>query len=151
MPQVIALPYQKDDRVKNYSYLLAESLKDHLKTVIVDLDYQAEQFSLIKEIKGFDVTYFNRDIGEIKLLPYDLMLVDVSFISPHLSDLFKIVNFILISLESKENHLRPFSEIIDEIKESKKSNKSLIVLNMLKLDREQKIEMSKNKENIKFL
>lgn len=134
MPQIIVLSHQKGGVGKStLTFNLANEFKDHLKTVVVDLDPQGTISQLSGKVKEFEIIHFKKDLKELNLLPYDIVLVDTPpYLSAHLAELFKLANLIIVPTKVGIADVMAIRATIKIIEEVKKSNQALIVLNMVK-------------------
>jgi chromosome partitioning protein len=134
MPQIIALSHQKGGVGKStLTFNLANEFKDHLKTIVVDLDPQGTISQLSGKVKEFEIISFKEDLKELKLLPCDVVLVDTPpYLSSHLAELFKLSDLIIVPTKVGIADVMAIRATIKIIEEVKKTNQALIVLNMVK-------------------
>lgn len=133
MPEIITLSHQKGGVGKStLTFNLAQEFKNHLKTAVVDLDPQGTLSQLKPLIKDFDVIN-EIDIKDIKKLPYEIVFIDTPpYLSDHLPGLFKVSDLIIVPTKAGIADLMAIRSTIKIIKEAEKSDKALIVLNMIK-------------------
>lgn len=133
MPEIITLSHQKGGVGKStLTFNLAQEFKNHLKTAVVDLDPQGTLSQLKPLIKDFDIIN-EVDIKELKKLPYEVIFIDTPpYLSHHLPDLFKASDLIIVPTKAGIADLMAIRSTIKIIEEAQKSDKALIVLNMIK-------------------
>jgi chromosome partitioning protein len=135
MPQIITLAHQKGGVGKSTLTLnLAMEFKDHLKTVVIDLDPQGTLSGLKKLIKGIDILVLDiNKLEQIKSLPYEIVFIDTPpYLSSYLPNLFKLSDLILIPTKAGLADIMAIRSTIKVIEEAHEKNNALVVLNMIK-------------------
>lgn len=133
MPKFILSTHQKGGVGKStITYNLACALNRNAKAAICDLDAQGT----LAEIRGISEVPIYSGISELEKLKssdYDFVFVDSPpYLTSSLSDLLKFMNAILVPTKVGLADFMAISKTLEMVGESGKTDKTLIVLNMVK-------------------
>ncbi len=136
MGKIITVAHQKGGVGKSTLAMnLAVCFQDQLNVALVDTDLQGSLFQIKEELPGLGVLS-NDQLEEIKLMDYDLVIVDTPpYLSNKLPELFSLSDFILIPTKAGFFDVMAIRSTIALVKEAQVRNPDLqagIVMNMIK-------------------
>lgn len=132
MSKFILSTHQKGGVGKStLTFNLACSLTSQAKVAVCDLDPQGTLASL-KNLSEIPI-YSNKDLETLKSSDYDFIFIDTPpYLTNELPGLLKFMDAIIIPTKVGLADFMAISKTIEIIENSGKSNKALIVLNMVK-------------------
>ena len=132
MPKIILTPHQKGGVGKStLTFNMASTLRNEVKTAIVDLDLQG---SLYKSRANSEIPVFTSEyLNQIQSSDFDFIFIDTPpYLTDKLPKLCQMADAILIPTKAGVYDLLAIEETIKIIKQVGKEDKTMIVFNMVK-------------------
>lgn len=134
MPKIILITHQKGGVGKStLCFNLAQNISSNAKVAVLDFDVQGSLAQIKDMVTDFDILTQKKGKNEIKKLDYDFIFIDTPpYLSNQLNELIVLADLIIIPTKAGILDLLAINSTLSLIESQNKTNKSLIVFNMVK-------------------
>jgi len=132
MPKILLIHQKGGVGKSTLTFNLAQNLKSNARVAVLDFDLQGS-LSQIKSITDVDIITFQDNIDKINKLDYDFIFIDTPpYLNANLPKLIELADLIVVPTKAGILDLLAIKSTLELISKENKSDKTLIVFNMIK-------------------